>query len=277
LAARALITKGEIVRLGYQYTDKFPRSPGRSFALKLVGRPTGGPGSDVNGAIWNDDFLTTEIGQIGTHMDALGHFGCYCAGHDFSEQFQFYNGNSLGDTWSASGLKRLGIENAPDFFVPATLFDIEGLRGAPLERGEQIELSDLLACLERQRVSERDILPGDALLVRTGHAAARAFTETATYYDSSPGIGLEAAEWLAAKQPCVVGADNCAIEVLPNPNPDLRLPCHQLLIMQHGIYLHENMKLDSVADRGIYRFAYVFAPIPIVGATGSIGTPIAVL
>jgi kynurenine formamidase len=47
--------------------------------------------------------------------------------------------------------------------------------------------------------------------------------------------------------------------------------------MKHGIYLHEGMKLDPLAETGRCRFAYIFAPLPIVGATGSPGSPFALL
>jgi len=52
---------------------------------------------------------------------------------------------------------------------------------------------------------------------------------------------------------------------------------HQHLIMKHGIYLHEGMNLDALAGRKRWRFAYVFAPLQIVGATGSPGAPFALL
>ena len=38
---------------------------------------------------------------------------------------------------------------------------------------------------------------------------------------------------------------------------------------------HENLALKQLADAGVYVFAYIFNPVPIVGATGSIGSPIA--
>ncbi|HXT09661.1 MAG TPA: hypothetical protein VN715_22340 [Roseiarcus sp.] len=53
--------------------------------------------------------------------------------------------------------------------------------------------------------------------------------------------------------------------------------CHQHLMMGHGIYLHEGLNLDALAATRRYEFAYVFSPLPIVGATGSPGTPLAVL
>ena len=47
--------------------------------------------------------------------------------------------------------------------------------------------------------------------------------------------------------------------------------------MKHGIYLHEGMTFEGLAARSAYVFVYVFVPLPIVGATGSPGRPIAIL
>jgi len=67
------------------------------------------------------------------------------------------------------------------------------------------------------------------------------------------------------------------VDVVPPVDPDVFHPCHQHLIMQHGIHLHEGLALDAIAATGISEFAYVFAPVPIVGATGSPGTPFAII
>jgi hypothetical protein len=37
------------------------------------------------------------------------------------------------------------------------------------------------------------------------------------------------------------------------------------------------MTFEGLIERQVYEFAYIFAPLPIVGATGSPGNPIAVL
>jgi hypothetical protein len=47
--------------------------------------------------------------------------------------------------------------------------------------------------------------------------------------------------------------------------------------MENGIHLHEGMTFEGLVERRARVFAYVFAPVPIVGATGSPGNPIAVL
>ncbi len=84
------------------------------------------------------------------------------------------------------------------------------------------------------------------------------------------------AGWLS-KQVCVVGADNFAVDVVPPVDPEVFHPCHQHLIMKHGIHLHEGMTFEGLVEREAYVFVYVFVPLPIVGATGSAGRPIAIL
>jgi kynurenine formamidase len=276
LEASRLIRTGEIVSLGHPYDAAMPLAPGRSFALRMPGGPTGGPEGNVSRTIWNDEFIATEIGQIGTHMDALGHLGCQCGAKGDRTNMLFYNGNRLSDMWTPYGLKKLGIENAPPFFTRGVLFDVQGLKGRVLDVGEEIKLADLKACLKRQNVAEETITPGDAAFIRTGHGS-RWRTHAPTFYDGAPGIGLECARWLADKQVCVVGADNFAVDVVPPADPEVFHPCHQHLIMRHGIYLHEGMNLDGVAEREAYVFVYVFAPLPIVGGTGSPGNPLAIL
>ena len=277
LEASRLIRTGEIVSLGHPYDATMPLAPGRAFALRMPGGPTGGPYGDVSRTIWNDEFISTEIGQIGTHMDALGHLGCQCGAKGDRANMLFYNGNRLSDMWSPYGLKKLGIENAPPFFTRGILFDVQGLKGRVLDVGEEIKLADLKACLERQKVAEEAITPGDAAFVRTGHGS-RWHTQAATFYDGAPGIGLECARWLADKQVCVVGADNFAVDVVPPADPGSvsslpSAPDHEARhLSARG---HEPSM--ALAEREAYVFVYVFVPLPIVGATGSPGNPLAIL
>lgn len=276
MEALALVRTGEIVSLGHRYDAQIPLAPGRIFGLRMPGGPTGGPHGARSRTVWNDEFLTTEIGQIGTHMDALGHLGRQVGDASDHGNILFYNGTPLSEIWSPYGLRRLGIENAPIFFTRGILFDVQALKQRVLDPGEEITVADLKACLERQGLNEAALTPGDAILVRTGHGS-RFRTEAATFYDGAPGLGLAAAEWLAPFQPSLVGADNFAVDVVPPVDPDVFHPCHQHLIMQHGIHLHEGLALDAIAATGISEFAYVFAPVPIVGATGSPGTPFAII
>jgi kynurenine formamidase len=276
LEALKLLKTGEVISLGMPYDEKMPIAPGRAYALRMPGGPTGGPYGDKSKTIWNDEFIATEIGQIGTQMDALGHLGCMCGFRGDKTQMLFYNGNKLADMWSPYGLTKLGMENAPVFVTRGVLFDVQGLKGRVLDVGEPITLADLKDCLKRQGISEDSFTPGDAAFVRTGHGS-RWYTETKTFYDGAPGIVLECAKWFSSLEVVIVGADNFAVEVVPPVDPDVFHPCHQHLIMENGIYLHEGMTFEELIEREVYEFAYVFAPLKIVGATGSPGNPIALI
>ena len=91
-----------------------------------------------------------------------------------------------------------------------------------------------------------------------------------------PGIGVEAAKWLAAQDPMLVGADNQPVEVQPNPDSAISLPVHQIMLVVNGIHLLERLKLDELAARDGYEFAFVMQPLKIQGATGSTVAPVAI-
>ena len=69
--------------------------------------------------------------------------------------------------------------------------------------------------------------------------------------------------------------DTWGVDVVPFPDK-LAFACHQELQTKHGIYNHENLAFDGLIADKKYQFVYVFVPLPIVGATGSPGSPIAI-
>ena len=74
----------------------------------------------------------------------------------------------------------------------------------------------------------------------------------------------------------LVGADNQPVEVQPNPDPAISLPVHQIMLAVNGIHLLERLKLDELAARDVYEFAFIMQPLKIRGATGSTVVPTAV-
>ena len=100
--------------------------------------------------------------------------------------------------------------------------------------------------------------------------------DNARYVKSCPGIGVAAAEWLAKQDPMLVGADNWPVEVAPNPDPKLSLPVHQVLLVVNGIHLLENLKLDELAGKQVYEFAFIMQPLKAQGFTGSTVAPVAI-
>lgn len=274
LEAVQQIKTGKVHSLGHVYESGMPLFGERVFALRTPGMPTGGTFGD-NKIIWNDEFLSTEIGQVGTQFDGLGHIGVEAGGPGDQTQRRMYNGVTMAEAASPYGLKKLGVENVKPFFTPGLLIDVMGLKGAMLEAGTEITVADLEAALERQGLSGDAISPGDAVVIRSGWGLLWK-EDNERYNGGEPGIGLEAARYLAEKQVSLVGADCWGVEVFPNPNSAQVFPAHQELLVRHGIYLHENLNLESLSAEESWRFAYIFAPLPIKGATGSPGNPLAV-
>jgi kynurenine formamidase len=93
---------------------------------------------------------------------------------------------------------------------------------------------------------------------------------------SCPGIGVAAAEWLAKQDPLLVGADNWPVEVAPNPDPQISLPVHQIFLVVNGIHILENLKLDELAAKRVYEFAFVMQPLKMQGFSGSTVAPVAI-
>ena len=81
---------------------------------------------------------------------------------------------------------------------------------------------------------------------------------------------------LTDQQVCLIGADNWAIEAVPNEDPNVAFPVHQWNLTRNGVYHLENLDLSALAADEVYEFAFVFCPLRLKGATGSPGNPIAV-
>ena len=285
--AVAQIKTGKVYSLGRVYEYGMPLFGQRAWVLRIPGNPTGGA-YGKNNVIWHDEILTTEIGQVGTQFDGLGHIGARLSGglSDKSKEV-YYNGitgadlhnagDGPGSTAGAYGLVKLGVENVKPFFCRGILFDVAGLKGRMLDKGEEITVKDLKACLDRQGMTERDITEGAMACWRTGWGENLWMKDNARFASGEPGIGIEAANYLVSKGISVGAADVWAIEVVPNPDPNLAFPVHQIFLTRNGIYILENIRLDHLAADKVYKFAFIFSPLPFKGATGSPGNPIAVV
>jgi kynurenine formamidase len=267
LQAKNLIRTGQIYQLGRVYQAEMPLAGKRHFALTIPGLPTGAP-MGKNGLVHNDEMFSGEIGQIGTQFDGLGHIGVH-----MNNDNVFYNGNKLSEFGSAYGLKKLGVERAGPFVTRGVLLDVAGVKGMRnLPGGYVITVADLQKALEAANVS---IEPGDVVLFRTG-PGLHWMTDNKKFHESDPGIGMAAARWLTGQKVSLIGADNWAIEVVPAEDPDRPFEVHQWDLTRNGVYHLENLDLDSLAKDKVYEFAFVFVPLPLKGATGSPGNPIAI-
>jgi kynurenine formamidase len=245
------------------------------FALRIPGGPTGGPFGE-NKLVYNDEFLTTEIGQVGTQFDGLGHIGIQLGKDGDKSEMRFYNGFTAQEVNGTYGLNKLGAEKAKPFFTRAHLIDVAGLRGAMWDAGQEIRVADARAALDRQGIKEADIAAGDGVFFNTGWGSLW-MKANDRFNGGEPGIGLEVARWLVEKQVSVIGSDTWGTEVVPNPDKRLAFPVHGELITKNGIFNHENLDFDALIKDRKYQFVYIFATTPIKGATGSAGAPLAVV
>ena len=93
--------------------------------------------------------------------------------------------------------------------------------------------------------------------------------------DKLTGIGLEVARWLIERGIVMVGSDSWNTETFPG-NSANDYTVHNELLTMNGIYIQENLYLEELSDRNVFEFAYIFNRIPLKGATGSPGSPLAV-
>src|SRR5262249_2891804 len=135
----------------------------------------------------------------------------------------------------------------------------------------EITVEDPEGAIKKQNITFQ---PGDAVLIHTGWSKLWG-KENARYSATCPGLGVKAAQWLIAKDPVLLGADNFPVEVSPNPDKPHNLPVHQLALGVHGVHLLENLKLDEMVGKNVTEFVLILQPMKMQGTTGSTVAPIA--
>jgi kynurenine formamidase len=274
--ALAEAKQGKVYRLGRLYTGNMPTFGDRKFVLRIPGGPTGGP-FGANATIYNDEFVATEIGQVGTQFDGLGHIGVAVAGAANKSEMRYYNGLTQTEIEGSGGLRKLGVEKLHPIAARGILIDVAAAKGVTnLEAGYEITMADVRDALAKQGMADFKFLPGDGVFFRTGWGV-HWIKDNAKYNGGEPGIGMEVAKWLSdTVQVGVTGADNWGTEVIPNKEAACAFCVHSHLLTRHGIVNQENMELDELSKDKVYRFLYMYSPAPVVGATGSMGAPLAV-
>src|SRR6266446_514410 len=261
LRATRLIRTGEVIEIGHVLSADMPISSTRRFDMH-VKRTFMNPQANRRGS--NEEVVLSEIGQVGTQFDGFAHQ---------TIENSLYNCFKLDDIATRTGFTKLGIENVGALITRGVLIDVAGLKGVDiLPDTYEITVQDLQQALQRQSLS---LQPGDAVIIHTGWGRLWA-RDNARFMKGCPGIGVAAAEWLVRQDPMLVGSDNFPVEVSPNPDPQISAPVHQIMLVVNGIHLLENLKLDELAAKRAYEFAFVMQPLKVKGGTGSTVAPIAV-
>jgi kynurenine formamidase len=201
--------------------------------------------------------------HTGTHIDALNHYGYHG---------EIWNGFNEKDHLGSRHWEVCGTEKFPPIIARGVLIDVAGYKGVDvLPDSYGIGKNDIIETLESQNVS---IEKGDVVMIRTGRMTV--WPDRDKYLNNSPGINVEAAEYLAEQGAMVIGADNIALEQLPSAElPGNWQPVHIYLFCEVGIPIIEVLWLEELAKDKIYEVGFVATNMPLKGATGAPLRPIA--
>jgi kynurenine formamidase len=261
MAAQKLIRSGEVIEMAHVLGPQMAFFGTRRFDVHTK-RTFMNDFSNRRGS--NEEMVLAEMGQVGTQFDGFAH-----QTHEDSH----YNCVKTGDIETRGGFKKFGMEKVGTLMTRGVMIDVAGLKGvATLPDTYEITVKDLQDALARQNVK---LQPGDAVLINTGWGLLYG-KDNGRYVKTCPGLGLAAIDWLAKQDPMLIGADNWPVEVAPNPDPKLSLPGHQLALVVNGLHLLENLKLDDMAAKKVYEFAFVMQPLKAQGFTGSTVAPVAI-
>jgi len=209
----------------------------------------------------------TFHGNTVTHLDSPSHI--FWDG-------RMYNGRShelveatTGSAWGAVTAAASGI------VTRGVLLDIARVRDVPwLEPGQGVLPDDLEEAERRQGVQVR---PGDAVLLRTGHARARHESRAPAGF-TQPGWHASCLPWLHERGVALIGADSPQ-EVQPSGYDDVLMPVHAVSLVAMGLWLLDNCDLEACATTAAeltqWDFQLALAPLRLAGTSGSPVNPIA--
>ena len=261
----ALAWGTEVYDLAQPLATETPHSPNHPpFRMSLMRRHGDMVREDGSSAA-NEMFVTG--GHTGTHVDALAHV---------SYRGELYGGVSADEAQRGGRFREHGVDAMEPMVCRGVLLDVAGLHGTDvLPGGYGITEDDLAAAAEKAGVEVRS---GDVALVRSGWSRNFDDAEAFLGHESGvPGPTEEAARWLADRGVRATGAETIAYEQIRPEIGHALLPVHCLLLVEYGVHIIEVMNLSGLAEAGVQEFAFVLAPLKIVGGTGSPVRPLAVV
>lgn len=273
-AAGREIRTGQLLNLGLPIGAKGIQLPGagRNNPVHLMSMTQLDTAARPDRMICTDDYIFMPLQSV-TQWDGLGHVGY---------DGLLYNGVPVETITTTAGSSRLSIDQTASKGIAGrgVLLDIARLHGVErLEPDARIAPDDLNAAQRRQGV---EVQPGDIVLVRTGWL--RHFTvdgDVKAYWNGSPGLALECAQWLFDREVAAVASDNWAVEFVPAvPLTEISIPFHCVAIRDMGLTLGEIFVLDELGDlcerTGRWSFFLGAPPLLVVGGVGSPITPMAI-
>lgn len=261
--AVTLVKLGKTYPLAVPVDSKLPAFRHRSFHLYNV-QPGQQAGKSLgpNKFTFNDEMVNAWTG-VGTQLNGIGHIGI---------DNVYYNGNKAADFVTVEGVKKLGIEKVPPIVTRGVLLDMTAHYGKPIvPGGTEFTVADIQSVLKKQGVALRK---GDVVLFNTGWLELIG-KDDKQFLEVEPGIGMEAAEWLADLGIVAFGGDTWASEVYPNPSGE-EFPVNQFMLAKRGIYNLELIDTRALVRDEAWEFLFVLGQPLYVGSTQVNVNPVAI-
>jgi kynurenine formamidase len=263
LQAAKLVRTGKVYPLAVPIDKNLPAYRHRSFHLYNVQpEEAGGKTSGPNKFTLNDELVNGWTG-VGTQLNGLGHIGI---------DNTYYNGNSARDFVTTEGVTKLGIENVPPMVTRGVVLDMIAHFGQPIVPADtEFSVADLKAVLKAEGVTLRK---GDVVLFNTGWLDLIG-KDDKKFLEVEPGIGMEAAEWLAAQGIVAFGGDTWATEIYPAKDGQ-EFPINQFMLAKKGIYNLELIDSRALVRDKAFEFMFVLGQPLYKGSTQVNINPIAI-
>jgi kynurenine formamidase len=274
-ALLATIGKARVIDLSHTWDSKSPLAsvnPPFSMRLDATHGQTRGMFKDGDQL----SFAAEKMEWSGQHgapsIDAIGHIG---------RDGKLYGGVDAAAATSnpagigASGVGAdLAIDHYPvDLLVNrGILLDVATMiqkNSSPLPENFEVTAKHLQDAAKHEGVTLRK---GDTVFIRTGWGQYFGGEPAKYAGDSSPGLGLDGANYLIKVGARVVGDDTLTFEQRPPivKEPKFQVfPVHMRLIADSGIYIIENLNLEELASAKAYEFPVIVPPLKVRGGTGS--------
>lgn len=258
--AAGLVQRGDVYSLAAPVSPDGPNLPTRRQTWHVV---THRPRASGEAHSADDVIMMHTHGT--THVDGLAHF---FVGDTL------YNGHPAS-ALQPMGAQRCGMENSGPIVGRGVMLDIAAHRGVTmLDDGDPIEPDELDACARSQNVELR---AGDIVLIRTGWwpLFSSGGEDRRRFFASEPGPSAACSRWFHEHDFVALGADNPAVEVVPDWTQPLYL--HRDVIWGCGGYLMEFLDLETLSRDQVYEFLFIATPLKIEGGIGSPIVPLAIV
>jgi kynurenine formamidase len=218
---------------------------------------------------YSDDIVVTPT-QAATHWDALSHV---------SWRGKMYNGVAA-DTIDFAGAHQLGMDLVESIVSRGVLLDVARHQGEEsLPGGFEVTAALLRATAEAQG---SEILPGDAVFVRTGQMRHFLAGDLPRYSAPNSGLGPDCALFFHEKDISAVGIDTRSFDLTtPLTVPEVVLPSHILCLVMMGLTGGQNFNLEQLGERCAeekrYHFLLEASPLRFERSTGGPVNAVAIL